>query len=184
MSKVSGDIGSVAGTMSRQPSQTVVRASISPAEDQQKDIRDKLIKFHNDTYGAASAYDNGVILAGYVAFFALWAGVNADLSPLCRLVTVGLMGASLLLYMTWHILQMLTRQRYEFKCAAVAEHADQPARFNEEWVKAAQDHQIASIRILRFWPWIFVPSVILGFLAGGILSYNAPAVILGWPELR
>lgn len=181
MSKVSKDVGSIAGIVA---GGRVIAGSVGLPADHQKEIRDKLIKLHSDTYGAASAYDNGVILVGYVAFFTLWAGVNGDLSPLSRLTTVALMGASLMLYMTWHILQMLTRQRYEFKCAAAARLTDQPALFNEAWVKAAQEHQLAAIRLLRFWPWIFVPSVALGFLAGGVLSYNALAVILGWPELR
>lgn len=54
-------------------------ASAKAAEDHQKTVRDRLIQYHHDVYGTASAYDNAVMIAGYVAFFALWSGVYSDI---------------------------------------------------------------------------------------------------------
>ena len=174
-----------AGSGPRPLTRALQAASAKAADDHEKDVRDKLIKLHHDVYSGAAAYDNGVILAGYVAFFALWSGINDDVSSLCRLVTVALMGASLICYIAWHILQMLTRQRFEFKFAEVFNSAvADPQRFNREWNDAAQRQQIAMARLMRFWPFLFVPAVVLGLLGGGVLTYNALAVILTWPELR
>lgn len=158
-------------------------ASKDVEERHEQEVRDKLIKLQSEAYSSAMAYDNAVILAGYVAFFALWAGVNQDISSLARLLTVALMAGSLMLYIAWHILQMLTRQRFEWKLAAVFNFADDAPRFNREWIETTQRMNIAVARLMRFWPWIFVPAVVLGFLAAGVLSYSALAVILGWPQI-
>lgn len=165
-------------------SRAMAGAAKNAEEKHQKDVRDKLIELHTEAFSSAAAYDNAVILAGYVAFFALWAGSAQDVSQLARLVTVSLMGMSLMFYIAWHIMQMLTRQRYEWKLAEAFNFADDPQRFNRMWTETSQKQQIATARLMRFWPWIFVPAVVLGFLAGGILSYNAVAVILHWPQLR
>lgn len=181
MSSVSKEAGTVA---SAGPLTKALRAASEKAEeDHQQVIRDRLIQYHGDVYGFASAYDNGIIIAGYAAFFTLWVGVNAELSPLCRLVTVALMSASLLLYMAWHILQMMVRQTYEFRKANLFQFAQDAERFNTAWVEVEKKATIAQGRILLLWPWVFVPCVALG-LAGGItLSYNALAAILNWPQL-
>jgi hypothetical protein len=182
---MSEDAASGGATQSGAFTRALQAASAKAAADHEKDVRDKLIKLHSEVYSGAAAYDNGVILAGYVAFFALWTGIHNDVSSLCRLVTVALMGASLICYMAWHIIQMLTRQRFEFKFAEVFKSATtDPTRFNREWNETAQKQEIATARLMRFWPFLFVPAVAFGFLGGGVLTYNALAVILGWPQLR
>ena len=162
---------------------TLTAASAAAQEAHQKDVRDKLIDLNSKTFSTAAAYDNAVMLGGYVAFFALWGGVETSVSPLCRLLTAGLMAVSLMSYIGWNIVQMLTRQFYEFKCAAILKNADHPSRFNAEWVKAAHDFEIASARLMRFWPFLFLPAVVFGFAGAGVLAYSSLAVAFGWPQL-
>lgn len=158
-------------------------ASERAAEDHQKLIRDRLIQQASDTFGYAATYDNAVVIAGYAAFFALWAGTAADINQFARLSTVGIMGVSLMLYISWQFLQMLTRQRYEHKRAAIFNHAADPARFNADWLENEKSHGIAQMRVMRLWPFFFLPSVVLGLLAGVILAYNSLAAAFGWPQL-
>jgi len=157
-------------------------ASIAAQEAHQKDVRDKLIDLHSRTFSTAAAYDNAVMLAGYVAFFALWGGVYETLTPVCRLFTVALMGLSLMCYLGWQILQMLTRQWFEWNCVGVFKLADEPARFNDAWMKETQKHEVATARLMRFWPYLFVPAVVLGFGGGIMLTYNSLAIVFGWPQ--
>jgi hypothetical protein len=147
-------------------------------------VRERFITFSSDSYGHAAAYDNAVIIAGYAAFFALWSGVATDITPLARLVTVVLMCASLMLYISWHMIQMLTRQRYDRARAATFAHRDDPKTFDALWQQVEQERGIALQRTLRFWPFIFLPSLAFGFASAVTLTYNALAVILGWPQLR
>jgi hypothetical protein len=184
LSKVTGEAAKVVGDDKPKGLTAAIMAAGTAAQKAHlEDARDKAVALQAEVFSKAAAYDNGVILAGYVAFFALWAGSNKDVSHLCRLVTVALMGTSLLCYMAWHILQMLTRQTYEFKLANVMKLVGDAKRFNEEWAKTLIEEQRALVRIMRFWPFLFVPAVGLGFLAGGILTYNSLAVIFGWPQL-
>jgi hypothetical protein len=183
MAKANRDAAIVVGPVG---SGNEIEEAIAEAEAllaHQQGVRDKLIKLQSEIYGTAAAYDNGVIIAGYVAFFALWAGTAKDLSHLCRLATVALMGTSLMFYMGWHIIQMLTRQRYEFKMADVFKSAEDPERFNREWAETAQKQDIATVRLMRFWPYVFVPALASGFAAGAVLTYNALAVMFGWSQL-
>lgn len=184
MSKATSDAAKVVGDDKPKGLTAAIMAAGTAAQKAHlDDARDKAVALQADVFSKATAYDNGVVLAGYVAFFALWAGSNKDVSHLCRLTTVALMGTSLLCYMGWHILQMLTRQTYEFKLANVMKLVGDAQRFNEEWAKTLIEEQRAMVRTMRFWPYLFVPAVGLGFLAGAILTYNALAVILNWPQL-
>lgn len=158
-------------------------ASERSAAAHQQLVRDRLIQHASDTYGYAATYDNAVVIAGYAAFFALWAGAASDIDRFARLVTVCIMGISLMLYITWQFMQMLTRQRFEHKRAAIFNHVNDPSRFNAEWVENENALGIASMRLMRFWPFFFLPSVVFGLLAGIILAYNALAAAFGWNQL-
>ncbi len=151
--------------------------------EHQKQIRERRIKYASDVYGFASAYDNAVIIAGYAAFFALWTGVNEDVTAACRLATVAMMGSSLMLYIGWQMLQMITRQKFEFERASSFEFEGEIERFNKAWEDIDRRPGIAMMRIMKWWPMIFIPSVALGFSGSLVLTYNAFAKPLGWLEL-
>lgn len=162
---------------------TIRAAGARAAEEHQKTVRDRLIAYYADAYGHAAAYDSVIIVAGYAAFFALWSAVTEDISTAARLVTVALMGGSLLFYIAWHIIQMLTRQKSEWRRAAAFRFHDDPTRFNAEWIAIDQAQSKNELRVMRLWPWIFIPAVALGFAGGGLLAYHALAAVLGWPQL-
>jgi hypothetical protein len=142
-------------------------------------LRERYVKFSSESFGHAAAYDNVVVIAGYAAFFALWSAVAKDISPLARLTTVSLMGASLMLYITWHMIQMLTRQRYDRQRAAAFAHQNDPEVFDRVWQDVERRRGIAMQQTLRFWPFVFVPSLFCGFAGGATLTYNALATVFG-----
>jgi hypothetical protein len=152
-------------------------------EDQHKFVQEKLIQLIAETYSHASAYDNVIIVAGFAGFFALWGGTAEDIERFPRLVTVALMAAALLLYVTWHMLQMLTRQRFEHKRSEAFTLVEDSAAFNARVVELDRRQGVAFQKILRLWPFIFVPSLCFGFSAGGLLGYSALAAAFGWPQL-
>jgi hypothetical protein len=156
-------------------------ASAKAQEEHARAIRDRFIQYHADVYGYAQQYDNTIVLAGYAAFFGLWAGVHNDVTQLARLVTVMLMGTSLIFYIAWHLLQMITRQKYEFRRADLFSFASDLQRFNKAWEDNQKEAALAQAKIIRLWPFIFVPSVALGFLGGIILTWNAAMAALNIP---
>ena len=83
------------------------------AEQARKDaelLQERYIEFHASMYSSTSSYDNAIILAGFAAFFALWAGTGDDIPRFARLVTVALMGIALMAYIAVTVGQMLLRQ--------------------------------------------------------------------------
>lgn len=161
-----------------------LRADVEELDDEHQEmVQNKLIKLTSELYGHAAAYDNAIIIAGYAAFFALWSGVSGQLSPFCRLITVALMGTSLMFFIGWQIACMLTRQHFDRQRAKNFSFANEPKRFNEAWIDTERRAQIAGQRILRFYPFTLTPSVALGFAAGITLAYNALAIAFGWPQL-
>lgn len=145
-----------------------------------KVVRDRAVSYAAEIYGYASAYDNAVVIAGYAAFFALWAGASDDISRNCRLITAALMGSSLVFYIIWQVLQMLIRQKFEFEKAGIFEFAADFERFNLAWMEIDQRHQVATLRLIRYWPVTFVPSLVLGLIGGMTLAYNALATTFDW----
>jgi hypothetical protein len=152
-------------------------------EEHQRFVREKLIQLLTETYSHASAYDNVIIVAGFAGFFALWGGTAEDIQRFPRLVTVVLMAAALLLYVTWHMLQMLTRQRFEHKRSEAFSLVEDAAAFNARVVDIDREQGVAFQKIYRLWPFIFVPSLFFGFSAGGLLAFSALAAAFGWPQL-
>jgi hypothetical protein len=183
MSKVTRKAATVEVGMGSHLSVALRAASAKAREDHEKAVRDKIIDYHQIVVSSTSAYDNTVILAGYAAFFTLWVGVNHDVSSMCRLVTVSLMGLSLILYLGWQISQMIIRQMFEFQKADLFSISGDAEQFNLQWSQLDIAHAHAQAKIVRLWPWVFVPSLVLGLSAAIVLSYNTLAVIMEWPQL-
>jgi hypothetical protein len=156
-------------------------AASKAQEEHQKVVRDRIITLNSQVFGAAATYDQVIVLAGYAAFFALWSGVAKDVSHTLRLAAVALMGISLMLYIAWTVMQMITRQRYEYERAALFAFAQDAPRFNQAWVETDARAGSAQMKLLRWWPWIFVPSLALGVIAGAVLTYSALAGLFSWP---
>lgn len=153
------------------------------SEEHQRKVMERKIEYAGAIYGFAAAYDNSVMVAGYVAFFALWAGVADDLHRTTRLVTVALMAFSLIVYLGWQIFQMMVRQIHEAKQLNAFAWEDDPARFNAAWDAERRRYDVAMNKAMRIYPWVFGAALISGFGAAAVLSYNAAAAVFGWPQL-
>jgi hypothetical protein len=183
MSKATSEAAKVVGSQPGPFTRALTAASAAAQDAYQKDLQSKLIELQSKSTSTAAAYDNAVMLGGYLAFFALWSGVQQSVTITCRLVTVGMMGVSLVCYLGWQILQMVTRQWFEWKLLDVFKAANEPAKFNCEWERVSHDYGIATAKTMRFWPWLFIPALVFGITAGITLSYNALAVVFGWSQL-
>lgn len=158
-------------------------ASEQEALTHAKVLRDRRIQYATDVYGVTNAYDNAVTLAGYAAFFALWAGTANDIVAFARLVTVFLMSISLMLYIGFVIWQMLVRQKFEHEMADCFDLAGNPKDFNQTWEDIEARRNKAMMATLKFWPYVFLPSIVFGFAAAFVLSINALSAAFGWPQL-
>jgi hypothetical protein len=144
---------------------------------------DAVVQFASTLFDKAAAYENVIVLGGYVAFFSVWATVSHQLTKNAALLCGGLMAISLTLYVGWHILQMLTRLRHHPKFGQLVSADLPPREFLEKWQAAELAQQRESVMLLRVWPWFFLPTLVTGITASVILSYNCFAEIAGLPIL-
>lgn len=153
------------------------------SDEWQKYVRECKIEYHRDMYGFANSYDNILMLAGYGAFFALWAGIADDVTEVTRAICVVGLGISLISYIVWQLIQMLTRQRWEFERAEAFERELEPEAFNDIWDKALEKYTKRQNREIRiYWPITFGTSVILGIGSGIFLVSQAIAIAFGLPQ--
>lgn len=62
-------------------------------------------------YSSAMAYTNAVVIAGYVAFFAIWSYTKEFIPPWAMQATAALMGASALVFVAFEIYKMIETYR-------------------------------------------------------------------------
>jgi hypothetical protein len=166
--------------------QEALKASANEAAKAQAELlKERYIEFHSALFSSTSKYDNAVILGGFAAFFALWAGTAGDIPRFARLITVALMGLSLMVYIGVTVGQMLLRQFHvEWKRGDVFEkYASDAVAFNKEWAKIDKSYNEKLGKLLRPFVMGFWVSLGSGFAAGLLLTYSALAVAFGWPVL-
>ena len=159
-------------------------AEKAQTEDAEK-LKHRYIEYHKALYGSAAAYDNAVILAGFAGFFALWAGTADDIPRFARLLTVALMGISLMVYIASVVGQMLLRQHHlEWRWGELfGKFPGDASSFNAAWEAIGREYEE---RLGKLKPWLlgaFWTSLIFGFTAALTLAYNALGVDFGWPVL-
>ena len=135
------------------------------------------------TYATTAAYDNSIIIAGYAAFFALWAGLSSDLPSFTRLISAAFMAPSLILYIGWQIVVMITRQNFDSGRAAVLDPDLTLEEMHKEWRKLERRSGVAMAKLARFNPYVLWPSIGFGLVGGVVLGWNAAAASLGLPVL-
>lgn len=145
-------------------------------------VLDRRLKFASEAWGYASAYDTAITVAGYGAFFALWAGVADDLTPAARAITVVLMAVSVLLYVTWTMLLMLVRHSWDGEFVRAMEIEDVRAAI-EVWddIEDRKRKRLLAIQN-RWWGLVFGSAVVTGFAGAFVLVYNCLAVATGLPQ--
>lgn len=141
-------------------------------------------KFSGEQWSLASAYDSAITVAGYGAFFGLWAGVAKDITPVARAATAFLMGTSLLLYILWTLGSMVARHRFDAQFAASMKKNQDAATAFLEWDAIERTKQAYLLWVQsRFWLPVFGTTVFLGLSGTLVLIYNSLAVATGLPQL-
>ncbi|MDF7774895.1 hypothetical protein P1X14_06540 [Sphingomonas sp. AOB5] len=141
-------------------------------------------KFSGEQWSSANTYDAAIIVAGYGAFFALWAGVSDDITPFARVTTAFLMGISIALYIVWTMGVMVARHHHDREFAASMVKTQKPEEAFLEW-DAIERKQMNFLQWIqrRLWMPFFGVTVLLGISGGLILIYNCLAVAAGLPQL-
>ena len=144
----------------------------------------RLLRFTEESWGKAAAYDTAITVAGYGAFFALWSGVAKDVTPVTRAVTAALIGVSVLLYVGWHILLMLARHWHDKALVGVTSSDLALDEMLRNWSEIEQRQRTTLLWIQGyFWRPVFGGAVVTGVAGAFTLIYNCLAAATGLPQL-
>ena len=145
-------------------------------------IYERRLKFVDDAQGKATAYDTAITVGGYGAFFGLWAGVAADVTSKARVATAALIGISLLLYVSWTMLAMLTRHRHDKEFVAAIQKSRSPGDAIVEWDAIDLKKRAAQLSLLRWWAPIYGTALLSGVAGALLLIYNCLAAAIELPQ--
>jgi hypothetical protein len=146
-------------------------------------IYERRLRLIESSWDKASAYDNAITVAGYAAFFALWSGVADDVAPPARTLTAALMGVSLLLYISWTILVMVTRHAHDRAFAATINRTQAPIDAINEWDAIERKRTQALVTVQRFWLPVFGTSLLTGVGGALVLIWSCFSRALGLPPI-
>lgn len=153
-------------------------------EEAQRELEKRYLEYYASVYSSTASYDRAIILAGFAAFFTLWSSTAEDIPSFARLVTVALMGISLMSYIAVTVGQMLLRQFHlEWKQASLFSPPVDIEGLGAALARIETDYSrrhatLSPVFVAGFWL-----SLATGFLAAILLTYSAFAVAFKWPVL-
>lgn len=155
-------------------------------EEFQRDLRARhdyfgtVAEYQSRLMDSATAYNQIIILAGYVAFFGVWSAVKGDIPHWILRSSGGAMLVSLIVFIGWTVFGMFQLQTQNMKTLKTFEEGVDgfEGRFRAAVASGLQD----TGWLHKCWTWIVLTSGSTGFVAASLLSYGTLASIFSAPE--
>lgn len=131
-------------------------------------------EFQSRLFDSSTAYNQLIVIGGYGAFFAVWSAFANHIPPVVLLLSGALMTVSLIIYVTWTVVNMYRLQSSNI--GAMQTFAEGVEGFEERYQAALASGHGQSASLLRFWK----PVVWLAGLSGlGAALLLAGAAFVG-----
>lgn len=160
------------------PEAASVSGGVAPTE--LKERMENVVKSQLQIFERAQAFSNAIIVAGYAGIFGLWSLTKENLSKSAVSVVALLIGASLLIYVTWEIYGMVLRANSAFRFQKLI--GKQPSEFFKLAIDYEADQRTIGAGAIIVWRFTVVPAVFLAYFGAGILIYNFAAALVGLPQ--
>jgi len=124
-------------------------------EDFQRDLRARrdffgaAAEFQSRLFDASTAYNQLIVIGGYGAFFAVWSAFASHISRVVLLLSGMLMTISLVVYVTWTVVNMYRLQGSNI--AASETFGEGVEGFEERYQAAIASGHGKSAELLRYW---------------------------------
>lgn len=148
--------------------------------DRERDARlNRLVARHGELTARSRDYANFILVAGYAAFFALWADVAQDVGLIARCATVVLLGLSLIVFIAWELAGMVLRVKAEKPFAVIRDDVGYEEGFEDRWDAAVAESVRLHAPYQLCWPWVLGFTIVTGMGGAAILTGAALAKVLG-----
>lgn len=157
-------------------------------EDFQRSVRDRhhyfgtVAEFQSRLMDSSTAYNQIIILAGYVAFFGVWSAVKSDIPRWILLGSGGAMLISLIVFIGWTVFGMFQLQTQNMK--TMATFGEGIEGFEERYRASLASGLQDTGWLHKFWKWVVIASGSTGFIAASLLGYGTLASIFSVEGLK
>ena len=135
------------------------------AKDRAEKALEWAVSAQASLFDKASSYNNVVLTLGYAGFFAIWNTVSEHLEPVENALVGLSLGTSLVTFIGWTILNSFLLTVNVRRYAVIVGTKFETFSDELEAHKQAEDKvKRANLRIQRFWPFVFLVTVITGFV--------------------
>lgn len=154
------------------------RTALEIEAQKQKIAAEKMVetleKILCSSYDKAIAYNNAVIVAGYAAFFAIWAATKPALDHWISISSALLMVTSATIFVAFELFKMIQSSRSILRLRKIA--SDPEARTNPLFFQSMMERfdsseRKESLRFLRVWVGVLGSTVCTAISAIGLLVY-------------
>ena len=140
-----------------------------------------MLDWLRQTMGVTRAFDRLMIAAAFGALLALWIPVAPHLPHRAMLLGVGLIGAALIIFILWQIIQILAVQAGDGRRLKIIRQNLDPEAFIPAFARAEEAAQRASAWTMAAWPFVFLLAALAGLAGALLVSYDAFAGFAGLP---
>jgi heme exporter protein D len=127
-----------------------------------------LAEFQSRIFDTSTAYNQLIAIGGYAAFFAVWSAVAKEIDRIVLLISGGLIVVSLLVYVTWTVVNMYRVQSANM--ATLGTFAKGPEGFEERYKAAVADGHGKNAKLAKFWLPVVWLAGMSGFGAAALLG--------------
>ncbi len=152
------------------PQKVIQQVHLEQQKRQQQEQIDTLVKVLSSTYDKAVAYTNVVIIAGYVAFFAIWNNTRETQSQLSLIATALLITFSCSVFVIWETYKMIVTAKHMSEFAKLIE--EDKENFSENLQAAVKKEQLLRVSLARTWKLVLFLTITPAAAAVAILVSN------------
>ena len=129
-------------------------------------------------YTRGRDYSNFIIAAGYAAFITLWAGTAKDIGSEARLLSGGLLGTSLIVFLAFEITKMVANMREQQVLSDAIWGSSSRQDLADRVRNASEMISMRDVMIHDIWPLVFIGSLVPGLVGAGLLTITLLANVI------
>ncbi len=150
--------------------------------DQEIDMRTQII---SAAYDRAATYTNLIIFAGYAGTFTLWSFTKEYLPEQAAITIALMLGISLFIFCGWEVYKMIYTSSSLRRQTSIMLQGLSPDKFGQAIQRAKIQTSKEAVKLYRYWIFILILTIPLGFGGALLMFYNFAANLTGlpyWPQ--
>jgi len=146
-------------------------------------FQDYLKEIITHSYSKATAYNNIIVLGGYVAFFSMWHTLKDSLSVRMMLFSALSMSFSAAIFVLSHVYVMVKTSKHYRRLSAIPTEGVSPEVVMTNWKQANLEFEMSNVKAQPYFLYSTLGFAVIGlglifasFIAGLIATFIPPSI--------